>query len=182
MSEQRPIDWEATAASAFTSVMLAILGLLVMMFGVSKFGDPRTLLHHDWTANDGRLISGLVVSLFGAQLTWFALKALLRAPKQAEVPKTPVESMSREDLIRTAPWVDRLPTRISRRSIVEGIALTIVIAGLLLLTWRLPEATRTWVWLLFLTASAFSDCVGPFPPGRIGLERHPQGAMTRLSS
>jgi len=143
MSEQQPIDWEATAASVLNSAMMSAIGLLVVIFDfwmlAKKIGNLNGLLKFDWAANSGLILGAVGACVLGGRFAWFALKDLRQLPVRVRPPSIDEGALSRRDLIRQAPWVDVLPKLIRVRSVIDGVIGVAILAGLWGLVWWLPE-------------------------------------------
>jgi hypothetical protein len=158
MSERPPIDVEATAASILNGVMITLLCLAGVGIGIGfatqRFGDLKLVGTDRGLMALGALGNGVVTTVVCASFAWGAIKSVGRLPVRKTPPAPPIEPLSREDLIRQAPWTGRGSGGNLKPITLASVAWTVGLVAIFVIAWRLPEPYREWMWMGLVISAA----------------------------
>ena len=160
MSERPPIDVEATAANVLNGVMVSILCLagagISLGFAAERVGDLGQVSSDRGLIAWGTLANGLVTTVVLAQFAWTTIKGLSRLPVRKIAPDPlVVEPLSREELIRQAPWTGRGSVGRAKPFTLASVAQAIGLIALAVIIWRLPAPYREWAWMALMITLVF---------------------------
>jgi len=164
MSKRSPIDVETIAADWLNRVMIIALCLAAMGlsidFAMRKFGDLGLFNSDRGVIAWGVLASGTVNTLICGQFAWSVIKGFGRPTMRGvSTPPPPTQPLTREELIRQAPWTGRGAKNETKPITPASAAGLVGLIALFVIIWRLPEPYRDWLQLGFLATLAVTRVV-----------------------
>jgi len=163
MSERPPVDTETTAASVLNGAMVVVICLVFITFSlfvaIQKIGDLWLADGDRRRTEWGLLASGVFPTFVCARFIWETIKGVRSLPMR-KTPAATADPLTREELIRQAPWTGRGPGKQTQPLTPVSVTSAVGLVLLLLLSWRfVPEPYVKWEWLGLAALAAITRLV-----------------------